>query len=442
MKNKSSSSLAATLNSEWDGRFTSGMTKAVNGEIYTSQDHKTATYPRNPSLWCADIATELTAISPWNSMHSNKVGGTLITKRHIITSAHAALSITSTPLTVRFVDADSNVHTRTIIGYKTSANWSGRSGNRSDFRIYTLDSDLPDSIKPCKIMPSNWEDYLPDLDTTRPPQLALDQEEKAIVVDLRKMNSDYARGAYPTDASRLIFSEPFIGGDSGNPSFLIVDPDPNDSSISSELVLTYVLTYGGAGAGSPLVDIPLLNSTIADSDADASSRSGASTISTGYTVTEADFSYYTNYKSILEEESKETDEVQSDLPDSGGSPPWEEDHNVGVGTTSSPNVGVGTTSSPNVGVGTTSSPNVGVGTTSSPNVGVGTTSSSEEVKQNPPEEVEPADPEEVDLPSLKEWKFLLKHSGIYIIGTILLLYIIFKSLGVFSALSKYLDSGL
>ena len=74
--------------------------------------------------------------------------------------------------------------------------------------------------------------------------------------------------------------------------------------------------------------------------------------------------------------------------------------------------------------------------------GVGTTSSSEEVKQNPPEEVEPADPEEVDLPSLKEWKFLLKHSGIYIIGTILLLYIIFKSLGVFSALSKYLDSGL
>jgi hypothetical protein len=103
---------------------------------------------------------------------------------------------------------------------------------------------------------------------------------------------------------------------------------------------------------------------------------------------------------------------QSNLPDSGDSPPWEEDHNVGVGTTSSPNVGVGTTSS------------------------------SEEAKPNPPEEVEPAAPEEVDLPSLKEWKFLLKHSGIYIIGTILLLYIIFKSLGVFSALSKYLDSGL
>ena len=433
MKNKSSSPLAAALNSEWDGRFTIGMTKAVNGGIYTGQDHKTATYPRNPSLWCADIATELTAISPWNSMHSNKVGGTLITKRHIITSAHAALSITSAPLTVRFVDVNSDVHTRTIIGYKTSANWSGRGSNHSDFRIYTLDSDLPDSIKPCKIMPSNWEDYLPDLDATRPPQLALDQEEKALVVDLKKVDANYARGAYPTDASRLIFSETFIGGDSGNPSFLIVDPDPNDSSISSELVLTHVLTYGGAGAGSSLVDIPLLNSTIADSDANASVRSGTSTVSTGYTVTEADFSYYTNYKSILEEEGEESEVDQrerdmdsgvvtpisheeflrqSNLPDSGDSPPWEEDHNVGVGTTSSPNVGVGTTSS------------------------------SEEAKPTPPEEVEPADPEEVDLPSLKEWKFLLKHSGIYIIGTILLLYIIFKSLGVFSALSKYLDSGL
>ena len=402
---KQNTSLAETLSSEWNGRFVSGMTKAVNGGVYTSQNHETAVYPRNPSLWCADIVNELTSISPWNSMHSNKVAGTLITKRHIITSAHAALSITSTPLTVRFVDANSDVHTRTIIGSKTSANWSGRSGNRSDFRIYTLDSDLPDSIKPCKIMPSNWENYLPDLDTTRPPQLALDQEEKAIVVDLRKMDSDYARGAYPTDASRLIFSEPFIGGDSGNPSFLIVDPDPNDSSISSELVLTYVLTYGGSGAGSPLVDIPLLNSTIADSDADASARSETSTIDTGYTVTEADFSYYTDYSSLPKEEIVL--------------------EQVGVGTTSQ--VGVGTTSQ--VGVGTTSQ--VGVGTTSQ--VGVGTTSS-QEGTGSPPEEVEPP---------AERLNIRLEKNEIYLLAAgILIIYFILKWVGFFSSISKYLDGGV
>jgi len=417
---KKNTSLAEALSSEWDGRFVGGMTKAVNGRVYTSQNHETATYPRNPSLWCADVVDKLTAISPWNSEHRNRVGGTLITKRHIITSAHAALSISSVPLIVRFVDADSNVHTRTIIGAKTSADWSGRGSNRSDFRIYTLDSDLPDSIKPCKIMPSNWENYLPDLNDTRPPQLVLDQEEKALVADLRRIDTKLSYGAYPIDTDRAIFSESLIGGDSGNPAFLIVDPDPNDSNVSSELVLNYVLTFGGTGTGTSLANsISLLNSTIAGADADASARSGTSIINTRYTVTEADFSYYTDYSSLPTEEIvlKQVGVGTTSQVGVGTT------SQVGVGTTSQ--VGVGTTSQ--VGVGTTSQ--VGVGTTSQ--VGVGTTSSQEETG-SPPEEVEPP---------AERLNIRLEKNEIYLLaaGT-LILYFVLKWAGFFSSISKYLDS--
>ena len=401
MKKNTSLSLAETLSSEWDGRFVSGMTKAVNGGVYTSQNHETATYLRNPSLWCADVVNELTSISPWNSEHQNRVGGTLITKRHIITSAHAALSISSVPLIVRFVDADSNVHTRTIIGSKTSDDWARR--NLSDFRIYTLDSDLPDSIKPCKILPSNWKNYLPDLNDTRPPQLVLDQEEKALVADLRRVDTKLSYGAYPIDTNRQILSEPLIGGDSGNPAFFIVDPNPEDSNVSSQLVLNYVLTFGGSGSGSSLASsISLLNSAIAGADADASLRLGES-INTGYTVTEADFSYYTDYSILPKEEIALKP--------------------VGVGTTSSQPVGVGTTTPEPVGVGTTTPEPVGFEILDF---------GEEEIYID--KEVEPT-PEQLNMRLEKKEIYLLAVAAV-------ILFFILKWTGFFSSMSKHLDNGL
>jgi len=237
-------------------------------------------------------------------------------------------------------------------------------------------------------MPSNWENYLPDLNDTRPPQLVLDQEEKALVADLRRIDTKLSYGAYPIDTDRAIFSESLIGGDSGNPAFLIVDPDPNDSNVSSELVLNYVLTFGGTGTGTSLANsISLLNSTIAGADADASARSGTSIINTRYTVTEADFSYYTDYSSLP------TEEIVL--------------KQVGVGTTSQ----------------------VGVGTTSQ--VGVGTTSSQEETG-SPPEEVEPP---------AERLNIRLEKNEIYLLAAgALILYFVLKAAGFFSAVSKYLDS--
>ena len=260
--------LAEHLSNAVDSRIDNSMTMNTNGKVYSTQDHSTPNYVRNTNLWCSDI--DLTCISPWNSRNSNKRAGTLITPRHVLNAAHYPLSNGDT---IRFIADDGTVHTRTISG---TTNHPDYSPYYPDLRLYTLDSDLPAAISPCTVMPADWNDYLVNNADNRPAALLLDQEEKALIADLRTSSAF----SFPTDADRLIFSESIISGDSGNPSFII---------LNGELVLVTVWTYGGAGSGTPVSDnIADLNTMIATTDAQAG-------VSTGYTVTEADFSAFPNY---------------------------------------------------------------------------------------------------------------------------------------------------
>tara|TARA_B110000459_G_C16272006_1_gene342526 strand:- start:161 stop:535 length:375 start_codon:yes stop_codon:yes gene_type:complete len=121
-------------------------------------------------------------------------------------------------------------------------------------------------------MPSDYTSYLVN-EQVKTACLGLDQEEKALIID---WNSG-GRMRTPTDPNRLIFHENKIGGDSGNPAFLIVD---------GELVLTTVWTFGGAGSGTAVANyISDINTMISTADTQAG-------VSTNYTVTEADFSTF------------------------------------------------------------------------------------------------------------------------------------------------------
>jgi hypothetical protein len=256
-------SLAAHLQGQVDNRINNTMSMAVNGLVFSTQNHATQSYVRNPNLWCADV--NLTCISPWNSNGANTKAGTLITPRHVLNATHYEYNVGNT---VRFVAQDGTVHNRTITGKARHPNYVPYT---PDLTIYTLASNLPVGITPCKLMPSNWTSYLVQNLSNRPPALGLDQEEKALIIDF------YTDGAFltPTDSDRRIFDESKIGGDSGNPAFLIVN---------GELVLITVWTYGGAGSGTPVASyIEGLNTMIVTADAQAG-------VSTGYTVTEADFS--------------------------------------------------------------------------------------------------------------------------------------------------------
>ena len=62
-----------------------------------------------------------------------------------------------------------------------------------DLTIYCLDDDLPlDTIKPCKVLPSDWLNFIQKTPTGLAPALCLDQEEKALITDVRYIFDEYA----------------------------------------------------------------------------------------------------------------------------------------------------------------------------------------------------------------------------------------------------------
>ena len=261
-----------------------------------SSSHASGNYTRNPDCWAYDLRQAMTCISPWNSNASNRKAGTALTKRHIANAAHYEYPVGTT---VRFVTANNVTVTRTIIGKKRHPDYSSYF---PDITIYLLDSDLPESITPCKVLPANYADYMP----TGPKQIAalcLDQEEKALVTDLKSFSSIKASFIYPDTAEEQVLYEGKIVGDSGNPAFLIVD---------GELVCITLWTYGGAGAGTFLTpQISTMNQMIVDLDT-------AAGISTGYTLTEIDLTSYLNFSTgnyLIE---------NSDL-DNGNASLWVED---------------------------------------------------------------------------------------------------------------------
>ena len=240
------------------------MSIEVNGKVFISQDHATRGYMRNEDLWCADL--DLTGISPWNSSGGHKKAGTLITPRHVIGAAHYEYSVGTV---VRFVEKDAGmVHDRTVVGkvrHPKCKNYN------PDLTIYTLDSDLPSTIKPYSVLPSDYSKYFDNIYKSKIPCIGFDQEEKALIIDW----ANGGRMRTPTDSKRLIFNESKIKGDSGNPAFLIFQGEP---------VLVTVWTFGGAGAGTPIANyISDINEMITTADKQAG-------VTTNYTVTEADLS--------------------------------------------------------------------------------------------------------------------------------------------------------
>ena len=270
-------SLAKHCQDQVNSRVDSSMTMEANGMIFSALNHTTQVYTRNENLWCADI--DMTCASPWNSDFTNynsstvnRKFGTLVTPMHVLGAKHQYYEVGTI---LRFIAGDDTIHTREIVGKEDYAT--------ADLTIYTLDRDVPAAITPCKVLPSDWGDYMANNSLTLPPALSIDQEQKELISSFISARGSYTGTlalAAPADTDQAIFNESKVSGDSGGPSFLIVN---------GELVLIMTFHYGGGGSG-PIVSkyIAEINQMIIDSDA----QSG---LSTGYTVTEADFSAFPSY---------------------------------------------------------------------------------------------------------------------------------------------------
>lgn len=203
--------------------------------VYTTQDHATSTYVRNPSLWANGV--DLTSISPWNSGGGAHQAGIAIAPRYVLFATHYT---PGTGSTIRFITNDNVVVTRTLTNIQ-ALTWL--SGYYPDLAVGKLDSDLPGTIKPAKVLPDNWTTYLPTLATKSVPACCTDQEEKLLVRDLYSMPTSGTKSALfrlPSTAQQRLFYEDVIGGDSSNPACLIVN---------NELVLLTCWTGGGGGSG-------------------------------------------------------------------------------------------------------------------------------------------------------------------------------------------------
>lgn len=263
---------------------TSGADVNTQQNLYTTQDGSTDTFVRNPSFFLNSTHSQaLTCASPYNTRDGVRRAGTAVTPRHIITAKHYPLAVGDD---IKFVATDNTVVTRTIVQV---ANVSQQNAPLlpPDLQVCLLDSDLPSSITPCKVFPSNYKTYLPSSSVTptsteayRVPLLALDQQEKGLIFEIGKEDNDFVTlfSPPPLATNTRPFWERAISGDSGNPLFAV---------LGTELLLVTVFYSGGAGS-SVFTLIPEINSTISSLDA-------AQGVSTGYTLTEADFSSFTVY---------------------------------------------------------------------------------------------------------------------------------------------------
>lgn len=237
---------------------------SVTMPLYTTQDHITPIYARNPDNWAAVHVQALTAISPWNSEHSFQRAGVLISPRHALFATHYYPSIGST---LRWIAADNTVVTRELTSFVTVG---------PDLLIGLLDSDVPSSISFAKVLPAGFKSRLStNIAAARIPVLATDQEEKLMVVDLHTVDHDNSEGVVcamqiPVSALRSSFSELLVGGDSGNPVFWI---------INGELVILTV--WNSAHNGGLGVSVPAFSAEI---------NAAMTTLGGGYQLTEVDLS--------------------------------------------------------------------------------------------------------------------------------------------------------
>lgn len=231
------SALTTGMGYKIDGLTANNSTKSV----YSTQNHTSGIYVRSSTCWGKDF--DWTGVSPWNSTGGGQRAGTLISPCHIIFAKHFQIDIGAT---IRFITQDNIVITRTITNkYSIS----------TDITIGKLDTDVPETIKFYKI-----------IDTINNPNKCtkwgwipltyFDQEEKLLTFKTNYSNGSKINGTdfymtqwnyineiyYPSYYTQFnAFYELPIGGDSGNPIFMIVNNEP-----------VIVSTFWGSNSG-PLI---------------------------------------------------------------------------------------------------------------------------------------------------------------------------------------------
>ena len=190
-------------------------------------------FPENEKFWLNDV--DFSCASPWNDAYETLRAGTLISRRHVVFAAHYPLDKGGRIL---FVDKEFDVCERYIGKSKTVPG--------TDIQIAALTEEVSSNIRPAKILPENYADYIGD--GAGLPVVTFNQHEEALLTEMNPIPTNRVAASHgsrqPRGEGWSRFRKPLISGDSGNPAFLLVGDQP---------ILLCCLHTGGCGAGPSLL---------------------------------------------------------------------------------------------------------------------------------------------------------------------------------------------
>jgi hypothetical protein len=194
----------------------------------------------NTNCWGRSI--DFSCASMWNDAGHDiwggpcerwQMAGTAISRRHVICARHYSVP---NGATLYFMSTSNVVVARQVVSQKNV-------GYDTDIHVCVLDTDLPDSIVPAKILSADYENFIRSARGL--PLVTIDQEEKLLLSESNDLSNYAGRanssgGMMPRVGRRSEFYEPIVSGDSGSPRFAIV---------GNKAVLLYLMHYGGGGSG-------------------------------------------------------------------------------------------------------------------------------------------------------------------------------------------------
>lgn len=200
-----------------------GQNPATALDVYSTQDHATATYVRNTGCFGADF--DLTCISPWNSLTENRFNAILVHPRIAMFATHPGAPLAGD--TVRFIQADGTVVTRTI--QTPMAVVTDTASQFPDIKLGLLDSDVPAGISYARVLPVDFRRYLYLSGYDHIPCLAVNQDQELLVFDIDSLpavttaSQRMEWGSPAFGSLRRDFWKTLVSGDSGTPLFTMID---------------------------------------------------------------------------------------------------------------------------------------------------------------------------------------------------------------------------
>lgn len=186
-------------------------------------------FPANEKFWLKGV--DFSCVSPWNDSCGAQRAGTLISKRHVIFAKHFPLW---RGVRILFVDQEGEVCPCHVEATKAL--------EKCDIMIGLLDYEVTPNIHPAKILPEDYAKHIGDGEGL--PVATFNQREEVFLTSLKAISTNEVargQGCYPSaDGVQAALRKPIVGGDSGNPAFLLIGNEP---------ILLYCLRSGGCGSG-------------------------------------------------------------------------------------------------------------------------------------------------------------------------------------------------